>query len=254
MKNIFKTFGYWLSFPFVFVIILLKLLRVKRKAKKYKKDPNSVFLQDRLKIMYKLFRKFIYLKRVKIEVEGIEKLPSKQMLFVANHKGILDPMVIFVALYEAEKLGPTSFICKYELSEKWITRCCIELMDGIFIKRNDGRSIYQCYLKEMENMKQGFSIIVFPEGTRIRGDQFGAFKDATLKVAYQNFVAITPIALYGTDKKRKLFHDLPIKVAFLRTIQPNNFITVKQLNLMNTIQDDVFVKYNELKAKASRGE
>lgn len=249
MKNIFKTIGYILSLPFVLLAVLFGLLSAKRKAKKYLKDPTSIFPQDRAKVVYKLFRKFLYIKRVEIEVNDIEHLPAKQMLFICNHKGILDPIVLFVALYEAEKIGTISFIAKNELSKKWVTRCVIQLMDGIFLQRDDGRSIYNCYLKETENLKKGYSVAVYPEGTRVRGDDFGEFKAATLKVAYENFVAIEPCAVYGTDKKRKFTKKLLVRIAFLKPLQPTNFINIKQEQLMATLQSSIFAKYNQLKEK-----
>ena len=250
MKKVFKSIGYGLSVAFVLLAILFNLLSIKRKAKKYKKDPNSILLPDRLKPIYKLFRKILYVKRVKCEVENVEQLPTKPMLFIANHKSVLDPLVIFNALYEADKLGPTSFICKNELSQKWTSRCVIQLMDGIFIQRDNGRSILECYQKEMENIKKGYSIMVFPEGTRVVGDNFGQFQPTTLKVAFQNFIAIAPFAIYGSDKKRKAGNNQTIYVSALKPVQPNNFITVRQEQLMETIQSDIQSKYNELKQKS----
>lgn len=247
MKKVFKSIGYGLSVFFVFMATIFALMHANRKAKKYKKDPNSIFLADRLKIVYKLFNKFLYLKRVEVVAEGIESLPSKQMLYIANHKSIFDPMIVFKVLYEAGKLGPISFICKNELSKRWYTRCTIELMDGIFIQRDDGRSIYECYLKEMENIKKGYSIMVFPEGTRVPGDDFKEFNPTTLKVAFQNFIAIAPLVIYGADKKRKFGNKKMIYINPLKPIQPNNFINIKQEQLMVSIQADVAAKYNEMK-------
>ncbi|MCQ2748209.1 MAG: 1-acyl-sn-glycerol-3-phosphate acyltransferase [Mycoplasmoidaceae bacterium] len=120
-------------------------------------------------------------------------------------------------------------------------------MDGIFIKRDDGRSIYACYLKETENIKKGMSIMVFPEGTRVVGDEFKEFKPTVLKVAYENFISICPLVLYGTDKKRKLFNKKIVRITSLKPIQPNNFITTKKEPMMASLQDKVIDKYNELK-------
>lgn len=250
MKKIFKSIGYGLSVPFVLLAAFFGLLSAKRKARKYLKDSNSIFLQDRLKTVYKLFKKFLYIKRVEVNAEGVEALPAKQMLFIANHKSILDPMVIFKALYEAGKIGPMSFVCKNELSKHWWTRSVIQLIDGIFIQRDDGRSIYDCYLKETENIKKGFSIMVFPEGTRVPGDAFKEFNPTTLKVAFENFVAIAPFVLYGTDIKRKHWNKKQIFVTALKPIQPNNFINIKKEQLMVSIQGTMVDKYVELKIKA----
>lgn len=250
MKKVFKSIGYCLSAPFVLIAMMFGLLSIKRKAKKYIKDPNSIFLQDRYKAVYKIFSKFLYLKRVEVVAEDFDKLPAKQMLFIANHKSILDPMVMFKALYDANKLGASTFICKYELSKHWHTRSVIQLLDGIFIQRDNGRSIYDCYLKEMEYIKKGYSVVVYPEGTRVVGDEFKEFNPTTLKVAFQNFIAIAPVTIYGADKKRKIGNKKTIYVSALRAVQPNNFINTKQEKLMLSLQSSIVDKYIELRLKA----
>ena len=250
MKKIFKSIGYGLAVPFVLLATIFGLLFAKRKAKKYKKDPNSVLLLDRYKVVYKLFSKFLFIKRVKIESEGFDSLPLKQMLIIANHKSILDPMVIFNTMYDTGKLGATSFVCKNELSKHWYTRVVIELLDGIFIQRDNGRSIYNCYLTETQQIKKGYSIMVFPEGTRVVGDQFGLFKPAILKVAFENFIAIEPIAIYGSDIKRKSFNNKTVHIAALKPVQPNNFINTEQEHLMESLKKDITDKYVEFKLVA----
>lgn len=250
MKKVFKSIGYGLSVPFVLLAVFFSLLFIKRKAKKYKKDPSSVFFQDRIKAVYKIINKVLYIKRIKVEAVDFDKLPTKQMLFIANHKSIYDPMVMIKILYEEGKISPISFIAKNELSKKWYTRAPIELIDGIFIQRDDGRSIYDCFLKETENIKKGFSVAVFPEGTRVPGDEFKEFNPTTLKVAFQNFVAITPIAIYGGDKKRVFGKEKKIYATALKPVQPNNFINIKQEQLMTSLQSDIIAAYNHLKLKA----
>ncbi len=250
IKKIFKSIGYGLSVPFVGLALFFNALWANHQARKYKKDPNSVFLADRLKLVYKIFSKFMYIKRVKVVADGVDSLPTKQMLFIANHKSILDPMVAFKVLYESGKMGQISFISKWELSQDWYTRCVIELMDGIFIKRDDGRSILRCYVKQNENIKKGFSIFVFPEGTRVYGDEFKQFQPTTLKVAFENYIAITPMVIYGTDIKRKVGHEKKVYITALKPAQPNNFITTKPEPLMGSLQTNIEQKYFELKKKA----
>lgn len=252
IKNAFKWVGWVLSYPFVIIGLLFNLWGVKRKAKKYIRNPRELFLSDRLQAVYKLIKKVLYLKRVEVVAEDFDKLPAKQMLFIPNHKSLFDPMALYVALYESGKMGPTSFVAKAELFEKWYSKWALKLMDGVAIKRDDGRSILECYNRQNELIKNGGSIIVYPEGTRVPGDQFGEFKPTTLKVAYENFVTIEPIAIYGADLennpskgyKRKVY------VSALKPIQPNNFITTNKEQLMPSIQQSIENKYIELKAKA----
>ena len=253
MKNTFKKIGWAASYPFALIGLLFNLWSVKRKAKKYLKNPKEMFLTDRLGSIYKLFKKVTYLKRIKVEAEGFENLPAKQMLFIPNHKSSMDPLCLFIALYDSGKMGPTTFVVKNELTKKWYCKWALVLMDAIPLQRDNPRSMLECFNRQDELIKRGDSIIIYPEGTRVPGDQFNEFKPTTLKVAYDNFVTIEPIAIYGADLKNHPTKQYKHKVyvAALKPIQPNNFITAKKEQLMPVIQHSIEDKYVELKAKAS---
>lgn len=254
MKTFFKKIGFYLSVPFVTIALGFSVLSLLRKAKKYTKDPKSISLEDRQRRVYKLFKKILYIKRIEVIPEGIETLPVKQMIFMPNHKSNWDPIVLYNALYEAQRLvGPTSFISKIEHQDKKAINAVITLLDGIYIKRDDGRSILDCFNKQMENIKKGFSIIVFPEGTRVPGDEFKQFQPACLKVAYLNFLTVAPVAIYGADIKNHKPNGLKYRVyvSALKPIQANDYINTKQEFFMANIQEQVVSKYNELKQKSS---
>lgn len=252
MKKFFKTLGWVLSWPFVLIAAFFNLLTVSKRARKFKKNPKDMFLEDRLKIVYKLFNKVLYLKRIEVVAEGFDRLPSKQVLMVANHKSKYDPIVIYKAFYESGHMSQTAFIAKAELRKSWAVRKVLELLNGIFIQRDSGRSILECYNSEIERLKDGYSIVVFPEGTRIKGDVLGEFRPATLKVAMENYVAISPVAIYGTENIKPKSKDGKHKVYVnaLKLVQPNKYLNTKQEFLMQTIQEDIFAVYKELIKKA----
>lgn len=250
MKNFIKFIGYILSTPFVFIALLFNLLSAKIKAKKYIKSPQDVLLADRQKLVYKVFKKFIYLSHIKVDANGFDIIPSKQLFYIANHKGTCDPLIIYVLLYDSNKLDAISFIAKAELKHKWYSKWVGVLCDTIFLQRDNGRSILDCYNKQIQNIKNGFSIAVFPEGTRVSGDVFLEFKSTTLKPAFENFLTIVPIVIYGTDtkvRKKKRFSPYCVKIEVLKPIQPTEFITMKQQTLMPIIKKTIVDKYFELK-------
>ena len=252
MKNFIKYIGFILSIPFVFLALLFNLLAAKIKAKKYIKFSQDVLLADRQRLVYKIFKKFIYLSHIKIDAKGFDKIPSKQLFYIANHKGTCDPLIIYVLLYDNNKLGSLSFIAKVELSRKWYSKWVGILCDTIFLQRDSGRSILDCYNKQMLNIKKGFSIAVFPEGTRVSGDIFLEFKSTTLKPAFENFLTIVPIVICGTDTKvsaKKKFVPHHVHIEVLKHIQPTEFIGMNHQTLMPVIKNAIVNKYFELKER-----
>lgn len=252
MKKFFKTLGWALSWIFVFFAGVVNLLTIHHRSRKFKKNPKELFLEERLKPVYKLLKKVIYLKRIEIVTEDFDRLPEKPLLITPNHKGSYDPVAVFIALYESGHMSQTAFVAKAELQKTKSVKWILDLLGSIFIQRDNGRSIYNAYLQENERIKEGYSIIVFPEGTRVKQDEFGEFKAASLKPAMENYIAIQPVAIYGTIdvKKRGTNGKHKIYVKALKTVQPNTYITTKQEYLMESIKSDIQQAYNELKAKA----
>lgn len=252
MKKFFKTIGWALSWIFVAIALGFNLLTIYKRARKFKKNPRELFLEERLKPVYKVFRKVNYLRRVEVVAKDFEKLPEKPLLIIGNHKGSTDPIAIYIAMYESGHMGLFTFVAKAELSKKKPIRKIMELLGGMFLQRDNGRSIYETYLKETERIKDGYSVVVFPEGTRVKKDEFGEFKPAVLKVAMENYIAVAPIAIYGTAnlKSKDKNGKHKVYVQALKPIQPNKYLNTKQEYLMETLKNDIRKAYENLKSEA----
>ena len=247
---LFKYFFYYFSWLFVFIALGFNLLKVKKMWKKTKKESDAFFVADIHKIVYKIFKKIAYLKKFEVIKVGFENIPKKQMLFLPNHKANCDPICIFIALYESGYYNPLSIVAKKELSHFKSIRNVMGLLNGIFLDRQNGRSILQCYHRETELIKKNYSILVFPEGTRVIGHNFlKEFKPTVLKVAYENLIAIAPITIYGSDQKKRKKEGFKHKiiVTLNKPLQPNDFINIKPPILMNNIKNLITAKYFETK-------
>ena len=53
-------------------------------------------------------------------------------------------------------------------------------------------------LEGIKTLKNGHSLVVFPEGTRSRGDKMGEFKSGSFKLATKSKVPIVPLTIDGT--------------------------------------------------------
>lgn len=245
-----KFFFYYLSWPFIFIALGFNLLKVRKMWKKTKKASDVFFVTDIHKIVYKIFKKIAYLKNFEVVKVGFENISKKQMLFLPNHKANCDPVCVFIALYESGYCNPLSIIAKKELSRFKSIRNVMGLLNGIFLDRQNGRSILQCYHRENELIKKNYSILVFPEGTRVIGHNFAKdFKPTVLKVAYENLITVAPITIYGSDQKKRKKEGFRHKiiVTLNKPLQPNVFINIKPTILMNNIKDLIVKKYFETK-------
>ena len=82
---------------------------------------------------------------------------------------------------------------KLPLINKWIT-----LAGSIYLDRENPRKSMEGILEGIKTLKNGHSLVVFPEGTRSRGDKMGEFKSGSFKLATKSKVPIVPLTIDGT--------------------------------------------------------
>ncbi|TYS63564.1 1-acyl-sn-glycerol-3-phosphate acyltransferase [Sutcliffiella horikoshii] len=130
-----------------------------------------------------------------IEVVGQEKIPSGPVLFVSNHQGNFDVPILIGFL---EK--PLGFISKIEVKKIPFIPRWMEAMNCVFIDRKDRRKAVQSIRDGIETLKKGHSLVIFPEGTRSKGNVMGEFKKGGLRLATDSKVPVVPITISGSYK------------------------------------------------------
>ncbi|MBO5229144.1 MAG: 1-acyl-sn-glycerol-3-phosphate acyltransferase, partial [Lachnospiraceae bacterium] len=68
-----------------------------------------------------------------------------------------------------------------------------------FLDRNDLKQGLQTINQGAEYMKQGHSMILFPEGHRNQSDELQPFKEGGYKIAEKSKSPIVPVAISGSD-------------------------------------------------------
>jgi 1-acyl-sn-glycerol-3-phosphate acyltransferase len=134
--------------------------------------------------------------RVNLRTEGETKLPEGPVVFVSNHESYAD-IPVFCAVIRDKQFG---FIAKRELSRlplfgKWIAE-----IRSVFLERDDARASLKSIEEGIELLRQGFSLVVFPEGTRNKGGPLRAFKKGSLRLATKPGVAVVPVTHTGCFK------------------------------------------------------
>lgn len=132
----------------------------------------------------------------KITVHNQERIPNdRNVLFVSNHQSDFD-IAIFMALIEKN----AGFVAKIELKKAPLLRSWMENIHCVFMDRNDMKQSLQTILDGIHNLKNGYSMVVFPEGTRSKCSNMGDFKAGSFKLATKSKVPIVPVTMDGSYK------------------------------------------------------
>jgi 1-acyl-sn-glycerol-3-phosphate acyltransferase len=138
----------------------------------------------------------MWIAGAKLTVIGQENVPKdKPVVFVANHASHLDIGCLCAAL-------PVNlhFIGKKELMYFPIVGWYMFLAGHIFIDRKSrvkaASSLKQAALK----IREGKSVVMYPEGTRSETGEIGVFKKGAFHLAKEAGVQVVPVSIKGTEK------------------------------------------------------
>lgn len=136
--------------------------------------------------------------RIKIHVEGLEKVPTdSEFLFVSNHRSNFDPMVQWWVL----RRWPLAFVSKPSNMRKFVIgpfvrRCCFLPID-----RENARNALTT-INAAANLIRAHvcSFAIYPEGTRSKSGELLPWHAGSLKIAQKANVPIVVGTVEGTER------------------------------------------------------
>ena len=129
---------------------------------------------------------------ITVKIENEEKLPKEgQYLVLINHRSIIDPPIVEVALEDTTIFGP--WISKKELYNSFFFGLFVRNAGSILLDRE--KSQMSGFFGDIkEAVKRGESIFIFPEGTRNKSDKpVTPFKEGARIIALKNRLPILPL-------------------------------------------------------------
>ena len=177
------------SFLIVSLIIFVFLAIVGRFNKNLKDRMSFAIVIWALSVMK-------FLSGAKVTVKGLENIPEDTaVLYVSNHRSYFDIVIGYTLVRPL-----CGFVSKKEIKKVPVLSGWMKRMHCLFLDRSDIREGMKMVLAGVDNLKNGISIFICPEGTRGKtDDSLKEFKEGSFKMAEKAKVPIVPVAFNNTS-------------------------------------------------------
>ena len=164
-----------------------------------KKDISS------LRIIQAVFRLILKVTGADITILGHEKVPTDQaVLYIGNHRSYFDILLTYVLCP-----GTTGYIAKKEMEPIPLLSNWMRYLHCLFLNRKDIKEGLKTILTAIEEVKNGISICIFPEGTRNKGNnelELLPFHEGSFKISTKTGCPVIPIAIHNSAEIFEAHH------------------------------------------------
>ena len=158
----------------------------------------KLFTKDQIKLRrrfiennHRVAKQYLKAFQIKCRIENpdkLELLKDKNYLVVGNHVSYTDIVVL-------SALSPLVFITSVEMSNAPFLGTVTRLGGSLFTDRKRFVSLPKEIERFSETAKEGFSIVLFPEGTSTDGTNLRPFRSSLFEIALKADLDILPICI-----------------------------------------------------------
>lgn len=182
----------------------------------------------------------LWLAGVKVFIQGFENIdPDRSYIYAANHQGWFDIFAILGKL-------PVQFrwIAKAELFRIPVLGRAMSASGYIPIDRTDRRKAFQSIDQAALRVRNGTSILIFPEGTRSPDGIMRDFKSGGFILAIKSGQPILPLSISGSYRILPrggtwLIHPGIIRISIGEAISTESVATRNREELMSRVREAI---------------
>ena len=133
---------------------------------------------------------------IKVDVIGAEKLdPNQVYVFVSNHFSLVDTPLMFGSMPREFRI-----LARHGLWRVPFLGWHLNRAGHVPVERENPRAAVRSLTHAADKVREGFSLLIFPEGGRTRQATMRPFKSGAARIAIQAGCPIVPMAIVGTRK------------------------------------------------------
>ena len=186
----------------------------------------------------------LLISRVDVRVIGLSNIqPDKSYIYMANHQSNFDIPVLLGYL-------PVQFrwLAKAELFRIPVFGRAMLGAGYVKIDRFNRKSAFESIRTAARRLKDGVSVMIFPEGTRSRDGSIQKFKKGGFVMAIESGVPIIPVILRGTwpimAKSSLRINRGDVEMEIAEPIDTTGYAMESKAELMDRVRDVIRQKFD----------
>jgi 1-acyl-sn-glycerol-3-phosphate acyltransferase len=137
-------------------------------------------------------RACLWILGVRLDVVGLDNLQRGPAVFICNHESLMDVVFMPALLPRTVRM-----VAKRELLYVPFVGWAFAAGGAMLVDRSKPRQALRNLLKELDRLPKGWSLFVFPEGTRSKDGTLKPFKKGAFHMAAHTKLPVVPIGLSG---------------------------------------------------------
>jgi len=190
-------------------------------------------------------KSILFVSGIHVHVNGLENLNvGGSCILMPNHQSNFDIPVLLGCL-------PVQFrwLAKAELFKIPIFGRGMRGCGYISIDRSNRKSAFQSLTEAATKIRNGVSVLIFPEGTRSLDGKILPFKKGGFVLSVDAGVPVVPIVIFNTwsimPKGRLLIRRRSVQMDILAPIPTSGYTRKTKDDLMNTVRNTICNAYEE---------
>jgi 1-acyl-sn-glycerol-3-phosphate acyltransferase len=183
----------------------------------------------------------VYVTRVageRVTVEGLENIPPGVCLFAANHTSNADAPAIVGAIPRR-----IAILGRKSLFDIPIVGSAFRLAKFVPVDRENRDAALASVKEAVAYIREGFSFLVYPEGTRSPDGRLRRFKKGSFVVAIEAGIPVVPVSCAGAHRIMKknslIIRAGKVRVRFGKAIDASAYTVEQRDELARRVHDAV---------------
>lgn len=208
------------------------------KLSHYAKHTEAYSWQEKWDHIHHIMSRAIQSGNVDLKVTGLENLPTdRPFMLYGNHQGMFDVVAI-----SGTCPIPLAVVYKKELKGVPLLQQIYDCTRSYAMDREDVRQSLTVIQNVTEELKQGRSFVIFPEGTRSRkGNEMLEFHGGSFRCAIKSKCTVIPMALIDSFRvlDEKGSKPVTVQLHYLKPIEYEEYKDLKTTQLAELVRSRI---------------